>query len=309
MLRWRLLSALVIISVLLGFIYLDYSHPWGSPTGLWLLPLLLLATVLATSEVLGLLKASELQPVPWAVYGGTLMVVLGAAIPIFYECTGAVYPADCPFGQLGWPTIMTGLALVVLFVSEMLRYEQPGRVIMHVASGLLAVVYVGLLASFLIALRRFHDHQWGMVALISVVAVVKVSDSGAYFVGRSLGRHKLAPKLSPKKTIEGAVGGLLFGSLAALFYFYWLVPKIFGLELGVKPGGLQIACWGLYGLILTVAGMVGDLAESLWKRDSQQKDSSQWLPGLGGVLDILDSLLVAALPAYLCWAIGLVGPS
>ena len=308
MLRWRLLSALVIISVLLGFICLDYWHPWGAPTGLWLLPLLLLATVLATSEVLGLLKASDLQPVPWAVYGGTLMVILGSAIPIFYEWAGAVYPVDCPFGQLGWPTVMTGLALVVLFVSEMLRYEQPGRVIMHVASGLLAVVYVGLLASFLIALRRFHDHQWGMVALISVVVVVKVSDSGAYFVGRSCGRHKLAPKLSPKKTIEGAVGGLVFGSLAALVYFYWLVPNVFGLEMAGDPGGLQIVCWIVYGLILTVAGMVGDLAESLWKRDSQQKDSSQWLPGLGGVLDILDSLLVAVLPAYLCWAIGLVGP-
>ena len=67
-------------------------------------------------------------------------------------------------------------------------------------------------------------------------------------------------------------------------------------------------CWVFYGLILTLAGMVGDLAESLWKRDAQQKDSSGWLPGLGGVLDILDSLLVAAVPAYLCWALGLVGP-
>lgn len=307
MLRWRLLSALIIISVLLGFICLDYWHPWGAPTGLWLLPLLLLVTGLATSEALGLLRANDLQPVPWAVYGGTLMVVLGSAIPILYEWTGSAYPVDCPFGQLGWPTVMTGLALIVLFVSEMLRYEQPGRVIMHVASGLLVIVYVGLLVSFLVALRRFSDHQWGMVALISVVAVVKVSDSGAYFIGRSCGRHKLAPTLSPKKTVEGALGGLVFGSLAALVYFYWLVPLIFGLEQGT-PSGLDIGCWILYGLILSVAGMIGDLAESMWKRDSQQKDSSRWLPGLGGALDVLDSLLVAGLPAYLCWALGLVGP-
>jgi len=307
-LRWRLLSASIIISLLLGFIFLDYHRLGDTPTGLWMIPLLLVVTTLATSEALTLLKSGNLEPVPWAVYGGTLMVVMGSLLPILYELSGSVYPPDCPFGQLGWATIMTGTALIVLFVSEMLRYEEPGRVIMHVATGLLVVVYVGVLLSFLVALRRFHpDHHWGMIALISLVVIVKVSDSGAYFVGRALGRRKLAPRLSPKKTIAGAVGGLVFGSLASVVYFCWLVPWIFGMGAD-SVTAVDWCCWVFYGLILTLAGMVGDLAESLWKRDAQQKDSSGWLPGLGGVLDILDSLLVAAVPAYLCWALGLVGP-
>ena len=307
-LRWRLLSASIIISLLLGFIFLDYFRPGETPTGLWMIPLLLAVTVLATGEALTLLKSGNLEPVPWAVYGSTLMVVTGSLLPIFYELSGSAYPRDCPFGQLGWATIMTGTALVVLFVSEMMRYEQPGRVIMNVATGLLVVIYVGVLLSFLVALRRFHeDHRWGMIALISLVSIVKVSDSGAYFVGRSLGRRKLAPRLSPKKTVEGAVGGLVFGSLASVVYFRWLVPWVFGMGAD-RVTAADWCCWIFYGLILTLAGMIGDLAESLWKRDAQQKDSSGWLPGLGGVLDILDSLLVAAVPAYICWALGLVGP-
>lgn len=316
MLRWRLLSALIIISVVLVFIFLDFRNPLGLPPGLWMLPLLLTVTMMATSEALTLLKSSGLEPVRGAVYGGTLMVVLGSSIPIFYELY-APYPPDCPFGQLGWSTVMTGLALMLIFVAEMRRYDQPGRVIIHVATGLFVVIYVGVLFSFLVALRRFdnlgwdnpvENREWGMVALISVVAVVKVSDAGAYFVGRTLGRHKLAPKLSPKKTVEGALGGLVFGSLGSVLYFGWLVPLIFRLE-PTAGNGLDWGCWLLYGLILSVAGMVGDLAESLWKRDADRKDSGSWLPGLGGLLDVVDSLLVASLPAYVCWAIGLVGPA
>lgn len=305
MLRWRLLSAFLIIFVVLGFIFLDYAGVWGAPMGLWMLPLLLLVTLLATAEVLALLKSSGLEPVSWAVYASNLMVVLGSSIPIFYELSGEQYPENCPFGQLGWPTVMTGLALMLIFASEMRRYQDPGRVMVQVSTGLLAVVYVGLLLSFLIALRRFENSQTGMIALISVVAVVKLSDAGAYFVGRTCGRHKLAPKLSPKKTVEGALGGLLFGSLGSVLYFGLLVPLIFGLNQDAGSAS-DWGRWILYGFILTVAGMVGDLVESLWKRDAGQKDSGSWLPGLGGLLDVLDSLLVASLPAYLCWAIKLM---
>ena len=289
MLRWRLLSASIIISLLLGFIFLDYHRLGDTPTGLWMIPLLLVVTTLATSEALTLLKSGNLEPVPWAVYGGTLMVVMGSLLPIFYELSGSVYPPDCPFGQLGWATIMTGTALIVLFVSEMLRYEQPGRVIMHVASGLLAVVYVGLLASFLIALRRFHNHQWGMVALISVVAVVKVSDSGAYFVGRMIGKNKLLPNVSPGKTFEGAAGGVLF-SLGIMFVYvrFNYENANFG----------QYFFYSILSLIVTLASILGDLFESLHKRIAGVKDSGILLPGHGGLLDRIDSLTASA-PIFL----------
>jgi phosphatidate cytidylyltransferase len=124
---------------------------------------------------------------------------------------------------------------------------------------------------------------------------VKCGDIGAYAVGRLFGRTKLAPVLSPGKTIEGSLGGLAFACAAAYFTFWAMAdstPKRWG--------------WLAYGLLVGTAGMLGDLAESLLKRDAGRKDSSTWMPGFGGVLDILDSVLLAAPVAYLCWVAQIV---
>ena len=166
------------------------------------------------------------------------------------------------------------------------------------------ILVSGLLTSFLIALRVYHGNRWGMAAVVSLIFVTKMSDTGAYFVGRSLGRHKMTPILSPKKTIEGGIGGVVTACLCSWLYFRWFVPWLVG------PDAVATPWWGcvLYGVVIAVAGVWGDLAESLLKRDMERKDSSRWMPGLGGVLDVLDSLLVAAPAAYLCWAAGLVGP-
>ena len=110
--------------------------------------------------------------------------------------------------------------------------------------------------------------------------------------------------MSPKKTFEGAAGGIAAAILGAVLCQIWLVPWL----VGDKPSPGSLLGWTLYGFVLAAAGMFGDLAESLLKRDAQRKDSSTWLPGLGGVLDVLDSLLVAAPLAYFCWVIGLIGP-
>ena len=140
---------------------------------------------------------------------------------------------------------------------------------------------------------------WGLAALASWLITVKAGDIGAYTLGRTLGRHKIAPILSPKKTIEGAIGALLFSCLASWATFTWLVPA---LATGDRPSGPSWG-WLPFGLLLGGVGMLGDLAESLLKRDVGCKDSSRWLPGFGGVLDILDSLLLTAA----AWP-GLVGP-
>jgi len=150
----------------------------------------------------------------------------------------------------------------------------------------------------------YHDNQWGMTALLSVIIIVKVSDSGAYTVGRTFGKHKMAPRLSPGKTIEGAIGGVITACLTSWLVFQFLVPVLVD-----EPGSpTRLLATIVYGLIVAIAGMLGDLAESLIKRDCEQKDSSRWLPGLGGVLDVLDSVLAAAPAAFVCWAVGLVGP-
>ncbi len=302
MLKWRLLSAACLISGLLGLLHLDFHHPLGVP-GVWLLPLALLVTAMMTYELLDLWQAREDRPVAWPVYFGALSIVLLTAVPLVWPLTGRVYPADCPIGQLGWPLLGFVLAVPLVFVGEMRRYTSPGRSTAGIGLSLLVIAYAGLLMSFLVQLRLFRDSATGMVALISVIVIVKVSDASAYFTGRAIGRHKMAPVLSPGKTVEGAVGALLGGCVASLACFAWLFSAL------VPGSSARGPWWGwiVYALIVTVAGMIGDLAESLLKRDAARKDSSHWLPGLGGVLDVLDSLLFAAAPAYICWAIGLIG--
>jgi len=157
---------------------------------------------------------------------------------------------------------------------------------------------VGVLFSFLIQLRL----MWGIGALASLIIVVKMGDTGAYTVGRLIGRRKMAPVLSPGKTIEGAVGALAFACFGAYAAFQWLVPAL------ATGEGHASTAWGWlpFGLLVGLTGLFGDLAESLIKRDAGCKDSSRWLPGFGGVLDIFDSILFAAPVAWLCWAMGLV---
>ena len=109
----------------------------------------------------------------------------------------------------------------------------------------------------------------------------------------------MTPLLSPGKTWEGAAGGTLTACVTSWACFHWLAPWLVGSRYVEPPVYASL----LYGLILAAAGMHGDLAESLLKRDMNRKDSSTWLPGLGGVLDIIDSVLVAAPCAYLCWVL------
>lgn len=306
MLRWRLASSTVIIGVLVGLLWLDlYRVPPLAVTGGWLIPLGVLVTALIATETLDLFRSADLHPHPAGVVGGAIAVYLASCVPVIWQLAGARYPPDCPLGILGWPLAAYALAVAALFVIELRRYRKPGNATINVALATLAVTHSGLLMSFLVALRLQHGHRWGMAALLSLIVVVKFSDCGAYAIGRTMGRHKLAPVLSPGKTVEGAVGGVLVGCLVSLFYFRFLVPWLVGEKVASASWIGSIT----FGLIVGVAGIVGDLSESLIKRDVARKDSSVWLPGLGGVLDTVDSVLMAAVPAYLCWVAGLVGPS
>jgi phosphatidate cytidylyltransferase len=140
-----------------------------------------------------------------------------------------------------------------------------------------------------------------MMPLLCVIATVKLSDTAQYFVGSNFGMHKLAPMLSPKKTWEGAVGGGLLAS-ALVTYLLWKYQYAL---VGIAPPRLALTFF--FALSISVGGIIGDLAESLLKRDAGVKDSSSWMPGLGGVLDLLDSLLFAAPVAYLWFASGALG--
>ncbi|MEM1304554.1 MAG: phosphatidate cytidylyltransferase, partial [Planctomycetota bacterium] len=153
------------------------------------------------------------------------------------------------------------------------------------------------------------DGLWGMVALVSLIAVVKGNDIGAYTAGRLTGRHKMTPVLSPGKTWEGFTGGMVMSVAAA-----WVCLGPFATWIGAAPSEAAATngWWFgvvLYGLLVGLAGVAGDLAISLLKRDAGLKNSSSWLPGLGGVLDLLDSVLLGAPVAYVLWVAGVVGPT
>lgn len=303
MLRWRLLVSALIIAPLVGLLILDYRLNFGAP-GIWLWPLSVLFTLLGVAEVLDLLAAKQLRPVAWSVYAGAALVIAASLVPLFGRLSGTSGVPPNPWVQLGWPLAALVIAVALAFLAEMARYQGPGGVIVNVSLAVFAVAYVAVLMTFLIALRLYHDNGWGMAALVSVIFVTKMSDTGAYACGRLFGRHKMAPVLSPKKTIEGGIGGLVTACLCSWLFFATLLPAIAG------PGSQTPPLWAclVYGTVVGVAGVIGDLSESLLKRDMERKDSSRWMPGLGGVLDVLDSLLLAAPAGYLCWLSGLLGP-
>ena len=153
------------------------------------------------------------------------------------------------------------------------------------------------------ALRQIGSDAWGLTAVVGMIVVTKFTDAGAYFSGRAFGRTKLCPAVSPGKTIEGLLGGMLVGVIVSWIYFVPFVSWLLGAA--VNPNWLGPI---LAGIVLTLAGVAGDLLESLVKRETEFKDSSQALPGLGGLWDVTDSLLPAGLFGYLLVAADFIRP-
>ena len=306
MLRWRLVFSALFIGLLLLLVGLDSSRSGQAAPGLWLMPLLWVAVVLGSQELIALARAEQIEPLNWPVYLGNALVPTAAALPMLVQASGGSLDERWAW-QAAWLALAAALGAV--FVGEMWRFERPGQTLARLAVACLSLVYLGGLACYWVWLRRWPDGQagapLGMVALVSMVLIVKMADTGAFVVGKNWGRHKLAPVLSPGKTWEGALGGLATAALTSWLFFTWGARVWLGPSY-VAPSGVAAA---VYGLLLGLAGMVGDLAESLLKRDAQRKDSSTWLKGLGGVLDIVDALLLAGPVAWLCWEAGLIGPA
>lgn len=157
------------------------------------------------------------------------------------------------------------------------------------AVAVLATTYVGMLGGSLIRLRNDFPDGWKLVFFL--LLVVWLGDSGAYYVGKKFGRRKLSPRISPKKTIEGLAGGMATSLIAAVvihFTFFQNFPLHHAIIAGV---------------LLSFAGVVGDLAESMWKRSADVKDSGTLLPGHGGFLDRFDSILFTAPILYCYWTL------
>jgi len=157
------------------------------------------------------------------------------------------------------------------------------------AVAVLATTYVGMLGGSLI--RLHNDFPEGYKLVFFLLLVVWLGDSGAYYVGKQFGKHKLSPRISPKKTIEGLVGGITASILTALVIHFTFFPKFPLLHAIIA------------GVILSFAGVIGDLAESMWKRSAAVKDSGTLIPGHGGFLDRFDSILFTAPILYCYWTL------
>ena len=295
MLGRRLASAAVIVSGLVTLLAFDFqlglNDSLGRP-GIIMALVIIVVSALATGEQIHLLGQRELKLSIWpAILIGPLAVAV-CCIPIMWRD----YPVDCPVGILGWNLLAMTFALGMSALVEIVGYDSDGRATDRLSRYCLIHVQSILLFGGCVAHRLLqHDNAVGLLALITLIAAVKMSDAAAYFTGKALGKHKLAPNLSPGKTIEGAMGGVL-GALLGTSLVLFVVSRWFDF-------GLELPWWWVlvYSLAVTVAGIVGDLFESLFKRDANLKDSSSWLPGLGGVLDIVDSLVFAAPVSFFVW--------
>lgn len=179
-------------------------------------------------------------------------------------------------------TLMLLAVFIIIFSGELLRGD-PEQGLINAAANLFGTVYIGFMFAYILLLR-FIPEQNGLFYVLFTVLVTWANDSAAYFIGINFGKHKLSPKISPKKSIEGSIGGLGGGLLAATvlgWYFH-------------KPIGLML----FLGFMVVVAGQFGDLVESVIKRNAGVKDSGNFLPGHGGVLDRFDSLLLSAPVVY-----------
>jgi phosphatidate cytidylyltransferase len=240
---------------------------WYAGTPVWYagIPLLLLIAliiIVGLVEMMRMLSCLGLRPsLGLAVAGG--LILLGGAY-----LYGGGYPG---------PTI-----IVVLFmhlVAAVVFY--PRYSLMDGAATLLGTLYVGLLSYFYL-LRNLSD---GWIWLIFMLAGTWASDTMAYFVGKTLGRKRIAPAVSPRKTVEGALGGV-FGSIVSAYVFALVYPFI------------SLTHVLLLGLLVGIAAELGDLVESAFKRQADLKDAGNLIPGHGGVLDRFDSMLFTAPLVY-----------
>lgn len=260
----RILTAIVALPVLLYTVWSNSPY--------FFVALASIAILLALNEFYNLASKNNGRPFAVCGYITTLCVI-----------------ACFVFDSLEWVSASAAALTIVSLTIALSRPEEMTKSLASVAATVFGVVYVALLAGFLIGVRVMPDTlanptvpHLASKLLTMFFAMVMMTDTGAYYTGRSIGRNKLAPRISPGKTIEGAVGGfitaIITGPLCKLIFF----PEI------------PILHAALLGAAIGVIGQVGDLAESMLKRGADVKDSGTLLPGHGGMLDRVDSILFCA---------------
>jgi phosphatidate cytidylyltransferase len=262
------------------------DHP---PRGLILFGLTLAVAPLAACELSSIFRANGIATRTWLTTLATMTgLVLSYSIPTRIEDPSGTAISPGTETTTTIAIISTGMMLVfVIALLTFSRHRNVAGVVAAAGAVVFAMVYLGFMLGFLLALRRSHS-AW---IVVGVVVATKACDTGAYFTGRAVGRHKMIPWLSPGKTWEGLIGGVAVATAVGLALA--AASRLLN-EADHVPLWLGAVC----GAVFAVVGQLGDLAVSLFKRGAGMKDSSTMLPGLGGVLDVLDSPLMVAPVAY-----------
>jgi len=251
----RVLSGAVLVVLAVAVV-------WFAPSYLFIAAALLLE-IAAFWEYMQIAAAHD-TPVPGAVGAATLFTTMGLV----------------PSASISLDVILISMVIAV-GVLALPAWRGQRDALPRAGASLLPILYIGLPIGTLIAIRELH----GARGLFLLMLTVMVSDSAQYYSGRLFGKRPLAPAISPKKTIEGAIGGFVFGTALMAVLGAWWLPEV--------PLVLRIAL----GAAVVALGIAGDLFESMLKRSAGVKDSGGLIPGHGGVLDRIDALLFAA-PIY-----------
>jgi len=279
----RLFFGSIMLAALIGFVIGEGAYSAMTETavmrGVGFSCLLALIFSLGAVELIRLARHKGTELVGWVVVPAVVLVVT-------HPVWGAVVAE-----RTGMPHMLPFILILSLFVASWFQARRIGVSNTLSNMGLMSFIlfYIGLGGWFLVQIRLIGvsgSTSWGQIGpVVMFLLCVKSADIGAYFTGRACGKHKWVPKISPAKTWEGVIGGVILSIIVA---------SLFSLLFDILPIGVAV----LFGLCISVTGQMGDLLESMIKRDTGAKDSASLIPAFGGVLDLIDSVVVAAPFAY-----------
>ncbi len=278
MLKYRLLFGTLMTILLVGLVvfdgWLDGSLTASISDNRHVQATLLMA-VLVVPLVLGGIELSRLA-------AGKGLTVLNpvTAVGLVLVGTAWYWPQLIHISEGMYLLLALAFVLAAMFLQQHFQHGNDGA-LANCGISCFSLLYLGLLGAFVLGIR-IDEGPW---AVLMFIFVVKSSDIGAYTLGKLFGKHKLSPRVSPKKTWEGLAGAIIAAMIVSIAF-----TLVFGI--------MQVWAAPIFGACMAVIGQLSDLAESMLKRDAQQKDSSNRVPGFGGILDVIDSLLFAAPVAY-----------
>jgi phosphatidate cytidylyltransferase len=276
----RLTSFVVLWTIVLTALF--SSHPWVSDYVFIVIMVSLGMTGLA--EFYGLVAKRGLVCFErWGIFGGLLLM-----IGTFLNLTGHIGTSGSPARVNDFETGFLILFVLGLCLRQFFARSNTAG-ILAISTTLFGLMYVPWLLNFIQKINFFPKVQ-GHYYLLYFIVVTKFSDCGAYVVGSLIGKHKMIPRISPGKTWEGFAGAIFGSALTSVVFVYFFKDKMFGMK--------QLHAI-ILGVVLGLAAVIGDLIESLFKREAGVKDSGRFFPGIGGILDLLDSLLFNAPIMYL----------